>query len=78
MNTTPQWRVGHKNSRNLYFGTGEGEHHLAVAFTEELGHYLAAALNSVQATDPPIPSGEAGRPARPACTCNQGGTGSQG
>lgn len=59
------WRTGHRNARNLYYVTGNGEDiHAGVMFTEALGRYVADQLNRRDATDPPLPGGDIGTPAR--------------
>ncbi|WP_086668052.1 hypothetical protein [Lentzea kentuckyensis] len=61
-----RWRTGNKNARNIYFVTADGDElHVGVMFTESLGRYITAALNDLEATDPPMPGGDISAPARP-------------
>lgn len=60
------WRTGRKNARNIYFVSATGdEFHVGVMFTEALGRYTVEYLNQRDATQPPLPDGEIGEPARP-------------
>lgn len=53
-----RWRVGHKNARNIYLVTADGdEFHVGVMFTESLGRYVAEFLNERGATEPPADIG---------------------
>ena len=60
-----EWRTGNSNARNIYFVTSDGSDiHVGVMFTEGLGRYVVAYLNERDATQPPLPDGEIGAPAR--------------
>lgn len=62
-----RWRTGHKNARNIYLLTADGDEiHVGVMFTEALGRHVADTLNARDINDdPPIPGGDIGNPVTP-------------